>query len=297
MTNIKHLVLSGGGIWGFSLYGALRESAKAQFWNVDNLKTIYSTSVGTMMSVMISLKYDWETLDDFLIKRPWNQVFPFNLYSIVSSVEKRGIFDKQCIHDMFAPLLKGKDLSLDITMKEFYEYSGIEIHCFSTEMNEHNFTKVDFSWKTHPDWKLLDVVYCSSCLPILFAPFLQEDKCYIDGAILSNYPLTECISMVDDPDEIFGIKKTHNENQRKVDTKSSLFEYLFYFIRIVVGQMETNQNDVEIKNQIEIKADATNLCDIFMVSTSMDERMKLIDYGAKLWDKAELNSNIDNVDI
>jgi|694.fasta_scaffold10112_14 predicted acylesterase/phospholipase RssA len=280
---IKNFVLSGGGIWGFSCYGALRESCKSNFWNIQNIESIYATSSGSMLSVMLALKYDWETLDNFLIKRPWSQVFKFDISSIFSAVEKRGIFDKKCIYDLFEPLFKGKDLSMNMTMKEFYELNKIDLHFFSTEINHKKFEKIDFSWKTHPDWKLLDVVYCSSCLPILFSPFLTEEgDCYIDGGILNNYPVIHCQNAIEDHDTIFGIIKTNFEKQ-KVESKSTLFDYLLYFISKIINNIEKGQEYIPLKNELQIMADATNLYDVYMTSSSMDERIKLIDYGVEAW--------------
>jgi predicted acylesterase/phospholipase RssA len=169
-------------------------------------------------------------------------------------------------------------------MKEFYEITNIDLHFFSTEINDKKFTKVNFSHSTHPNWKLLDVVYCSSCLPILFSPYLDEDKCYIDGGILNNYPLQNCLNVVENHDEIFGIKKTYFDRKKSVDSKSSLFDYLLYVISkiVTVNDGETN---ITIKNQLEIMADATNLYDVYSATSSVDERTKLIKYGAESWEK------------
>jgi predicted acylesterase/phospholipase RssA len=305
---IQHLVLSGGGVWGLAMYGILRESHNSLFWNIDNIKTMYCTSVGSIMAVMLSLKYEWDTMDDFLIKRPWEQVFPLNIDSIVSSFDRRGIFDEKCMSSLFESLFKGKDLSLNITMKELYEYTHIDIHCFSTEINnETHFVKTDFSYKTHPDWKVVDVVYCSSCLPVLFAPFLFEGGCYIDGVFTSNYPLLECLSEASRvnmtrenetqseetlregeevesivvADTLFGIKKKQSK-KKSINYLSSLFEYVFHFMTKFVA---TEANETAIKHQIDIVSDETNLYEIFSVASSQEERVKLIDKGVEEWAK------------
>jgi predicted acylesterase/phospholipase RssA len=270
------------------------------------------------MAVMLSLKYEWETMDDFLIKRPWEQVFPLNIDSIVSSFDRRGIFDEKCMSSLFESLFKGKDLSLNITMKELYEYTHIDIHCFSTEINnETHFVKTDFSYKTHPDWKVVDVVYCSSCLPVLFAPFLFEGGCYIDGVFTSNYPLLECLSEAERnervnltrerveaersersettlregerneeesivvADTLFGIKKKQSK-KKSVNYLSSLFEYVFHFMTKFVA---TEANETAIKHQIDMVSDETNLYEIFSVASSQEERVKLIDKGVEEWEK------------
>ena len=116
---IKHLVISGGGINGFSFYGVLRETVRQHVWNMEDIETMYGTSIGSMLAVMLALKYEWETLDDYLIKRPWHHVYKFDMYSIFDSFQKRGIFTNKVIEETFLPLFHGKDMAIDITMKEF----------------------------------------------------------------------------------------------------------------------------------------------------------------------------------
>jgi len=310
---IQHLVLSGGGVWGLAMYGILRESHNSLFWNIDNIKTMYCTSAGSILAVMLSLKYEWNTIDDFLIKRPWEQVFPLNIDSVLSSFDRRGIFDEKCFYSLFESLFKGKDLSPNVTMKELYDYTHIDIHCFSTEINnETHFVKTDFSYKTHPDWKVVDVVYCSSCLPVLFAPFLTEGSCYIDGVFTSNYPLLECLSEAERnvrgestslkenvnsseedsipvADTIFGIKKKQSK-KKSVNCLSSLFEYVFHFMTKFVA---TEVNETAIKHQIDIVSDESNLYEIFSVASSQEERIKLIEKGVEEWARFSTKPTIE----
>jgi predicted patatin/cPLA2 family phospholipase len=77
-------------------------------------------------------------------------------------------------------------------MKEFYDYSKIDIHLYCTELAGFKF--VDISHKTHPEWKVIDAVYASSALPLLFAPHLHEGKYYIDGGIFKNLRHFDCIN-------------------------------------------------------------------------------------------------------
>ena len=37
---IKHLVIAGGGAYGFAAYGALRETCKQGLWDVKNIESI-----------------------------------------------------------------------------------------------------------------------------------------------------------------------------------------------------------------------------------------------------------------
>ena len=129
---IKHLVISGGGIAGITAYSILRESNQYGFWNIENIESIYGTSAGAIIAVFISLKYDWSDIDNYIIKRPWENVFKIDVGAVLRSFDAKGIFGKKIVEEMLFPLLKGKDLPTSITMKELYEYNNIAIHLFTT---------------------------------------------------------------------------------------------------------------------------------------------------------------------
>lgn len=109
-NKIKHIVCAGGGVTGFSYYGIIRECHKKGLWHLEDIESMYGTSVGSIFIILLSLNYDWETLDDFLIKRPWNNVFNFNIYSIFESFNKKGIFDIKSIRETFLPVFNGKEI-------------------------------------------------------------------------------------------------------------------------------------------------------------------------------------------
>ena len=159
VKKIEHIVISGGGQTGFTFYGILREAAKHGFWDINNIRSFYGTSVGTFLSVILCLKYDWETIDTYFINRPWQNIFKVDLYTIMQAFEKRGIFGIDTMEKMLGPLFAGKDISMSITLKEFYDLNGIDIYLFTTELNQFKLCKM--SHKTHPDWRVIDAVYAS----------------------------------------------------------------------------------------------------------------------------------------
>ena len=171
---IQHLVLSGGGPAGFSIYGALRESAKTGVWNPDDIKSIWSTSAGAMIGAMIYITTNWDTLDNYIIRRPWDKLCSVNLYTLINAYMGCGLFNISVVEKMFSPLLLSNDYNVDITLQELYEKTGVEFHAFTTEINQN--VCVDVSHETHPTWRLVDAVYASSALPGMFSPFIKDDK-------------------------------------------------------------------------------------------------------------------------
>jgi predicted acylesterase/phospholipase RssA len=273
---IKHLVLAGGGAFGFIAYGALRESHRQGIWNLDNIVSIYGTSSGAMWALMVSLKFSWEVLDDFLIKRPWHHVFKINFNSIMTAYADCGILSKPVIDDTFRPLFKAKDIAMDVTMKELFDITGVELHMFGTEID--TFRLVDFSYKTHPEWKVLDVVYISCCLPILFSPYKIENKTYCDGGFFSNYPLYYCYKNVENPDEILGIRGKFKETAEEHET--TLFDYILSLMIKMKDTLSASEEKILIKHEVAIESGIVSIYDIYLATSNMEERLQLIQIGS-----------------
>jgi len=224
---IKHLVISGGGPLGLRFLGALEKLEQEHFWDFNNIESIYATSVGSIIGAFICLKYDWETLNKYIIERPWHDAFKVNAKQIFDSYYNKGLFDKKLAEIIFKPLLEAKDLNLNITLKEFYDYSKIDLHIFTFELN--TFKTVELSHTLFPDLSLIQALTMSSSLPGIFVPTIIDNCCYIDGGILCNYPINECLRDHTNKDEILAFKIAYeNDNTQniQVTTESSLLEYI-----------------------------------------------------------------------
>jgi predicted acylesterase/phospholipase RssA len=245
---IKHLVISGGGPLGLRYLGALQELEENNYWNIENIESIYGTSIGSVIGAFICLKYDWETLTKYIIERPWHDAFKINIKQIFDSYQNKGLFDLKIMEIIFKPLLKGKNLELDITLKEFYEFSKIDLHIFTFELN--HFETIELSHKTHPDMKLIKALTMSSALPGIFMPIIEDNKCYIDGGVMYNYPINQCLRDNQYQSQILGIMTSYDGNNFKnveVNETSSLLEYV---ISLTINSMNFIRDTVKI-NHIE----------------------------------------------
>ena len=117
---IKHLVFGGGGAGGYAIYGVIKHLAENNFWNIENIKSIYSTSIGGLIGIYTSLKYDWNIIDDYLIKRPWNKVINIKPINIINMWNEKGMLNEDVIKLILKPLLEAKDLDENITLKELF---------------------------------------------------------------------------------------------------------------------------------------------------------------------------------
>lgn len=277
---IKHIVFSGGGAIGISGYSVLKESNIAGFWDLKNIESMYSTSTGSIFCLAISLGFDWDVLDDYILKRPWHNVFKIDIFSIIQSLKTAGILNKKVIDDIFEPLFKSKDIKMDITMKELYELTNIDFHVFITQLNP--LLLIDISHTTHPDWTVLESIYCSCCLPILFIPYEKDSITYLDGGLLLNYPIFKCHENNADIDEILGILIHFKTETTDTNNEYNLFHYLFNIINNMITKINIPIH-IDIPNELIIESDTNSFYKIYLAASNIDERKRLMNDGIELW--------------
>jgi predicted acylesterase/phospholipase RssA len=128
----------------------------------------------------------------------------------------------------------------------------------------------------------MDVIYCSAGLPLLFPPFCVDDLVYLDGGLISNYPINHCLKRAENPDEIMGLRNKEHDTPSKMEIHN-LFDYIYNIIFIVF--VKVMDNPKLIKNQIEVSTayPNMNLYNLYNALKSYDERVILFDYGVKSW--------------
>jgi len=274
---IKHLVISGGGPIMIQTLGAIQHLEKNDFLNLADIQSIYGTSAGAIVGTLICLKYDWETINDYIIKRPWHDVFHIKVQSIFDAYTKKGIFDIEVIKKCFKPLLAAKDLALDINLEDFYNFSGIELHFFAFEVNEYKVHNI--SYLTHPKMELLTAIQMTCGLPVLMKPVIIEDKCYIDGGMASNYPLDFCIDSGKEPDEILGFKNKYTEKENIINAESTLLDFILTFLFKAVLSFNTENKQPSIKHEVICDTQHLSMDVLKTALSSIDVRRNLFDSG------------------
>ena len=225
MSSVEHLVLSAGGHNGFRTYGALREAARAGVWGRADLKSIWGTSSGAIIGAMLAMGYDWEWLDDYLIKRPWHKVMSAD-ERVLSMYAEAGVYGAEVVRETLAPLLEAKGHSPDIKMAQFSSATGVGFHCVATNVNgPDGFEKVVFGGLETPDVPLLIAIAASAAYPFLFKPIRHGDMCLTDGAVFSLYPLTEAIDAGCDPERTLGFKHDWGELCMPVAPGANLLDF------------------------------------------------------------------------
>jgi predicted acylesterase/phospholipase RssA len=278
---IKHIVISGGGPTGLLSYGAIRCLAKENFWKLPDISSIYGCSIGAYIAIIISLGYEWEWLDDYFIKRPWNKIAPINAMSFIEMFDEKGILGEKVFADSLIPLLTAKDLADDITFKQLYEYNKIDIHIYTTNINSYYLEKVDLSHTTHPDLSIIKALSMSAAYPFAFKPVCSGEDCFIDGGLLNNYPLNDCILQTKcNTDEILALKNIWILNDSKVGDKSSIIDFLLMIMKKMQRSIDTESKQEDVKNTVKCSIENLDGFSSWIKAVSTEEmRKKLIDSG------------------
>jgi len=277
--NIKHLVISGGGPILIQNLASIQYLAKNECIQISNIESIYGTSAGALLGVFICLKFDWEVLEDYLIKRPWHEVFEIKINNILDVYTKKGLFDIKTIEKIMKPLFDAKDISLQITLREFYELSNIRLHFITFDINEYKTENI--SYLNYPDLSLLMAIQMTCCIPILVSPVCIENKCFIDGGILCNYPLNYCIESGALPDEILGLKNLFLNQKSVINNDSNIVNFLLYFLYKYVFSANTDDKQPNIKYEIYCNTSQISLEFFHKAANNMDMRRELFDTGLK----------------
>ena len=299
MHIIKHLVIPGGSIYGFSYYGAIKYLDQQNIIKIENIQTMHCTSVGAIIGTMLSLKYNWQELDNYVINRPWQNVFKFSLYSIMNCFKNNGIFGIEVIQEMFLPLFNAKEIPIDITMKDFYDISGIELHFFTIDLS--TFEVIDLSYKTHPEFSVIESVYSSCCVPILFKPLYKNNNWYVDAGILANCPIKQLfddLSIEPIAEEVLriNIEGVNIKNSSSTFENFTLLKYIVILLsKIIVAIQNISILPTYKVHDIFIKQDLIPVYDISTVVNSPEQRIRLINYGEECAKK--YTDTLNNCDI
>ena len=282
---IKHLVIGGGGPFGLSAFGALKDLHDKEFWNIKNIKSIYATSIGALLAVYLSLKYDYEYINEYLVKRPWEKLFEeIGVENILELYNNKGLINPYSIFlKKYAILFEAKGLEPNITMKDFYEYSGIEFNFITCDANR--FNRCIISHKTYPDLELITALCMTSAFPLIFTPVIVDDKCYIDGGIFSNYAVNICLEETGcKHEEILGIKKYQSSdiNDDLITEESSVIDFLEKITLNIFNRISDELVLKKIPYEIVCNMNIFTTYDSWtQVPFSSEHRSNLISYGIK----------------
>ncbi|XP_050394210.1 uncharacterized protein YqhO-like, partial [Patella vulgata] len=190
--DFENLVLEGGGNKGLAYCGAIKYLQEVGI--MQNIKRIAGTSAGSMTAALFTVGYTADEIQDFLggqiadvfldHRCGYCSLLP-NLLSGYGWNPGKKIFN------WFGDKMEKKTGNPDITFKEVYKLTGIELCIVVTNLSQMSTEYCHL--KTTPDMSIRLAVRMSMAIPGIYKAMKYkrngQTSVYVDGGVLCNYPI------------------------------------------------------------------------------------------------------------
>lgn len=261
----KFLVISGGGIRGMSFIGALK--ALENYKILCDIETFAGTSVGALIIVFFVIGYSIDEIFEFI--KYFDVTKMSSIDSLNTIISLFGFDDGKKIDIILTKIFECKNLNSDITFNDLFIITKKEIIITSVCIN--TMDVVYMSYKSHPNMSVKLAVKMAISIPVLFTPILFENKYYIDGGCIDNYPIG---LFKDNLDEVIGLYVETND--RIVENINTIEDYIYQLLQCITKGLANNILNGYEKSTISISIDWIPLIDIDM---DINDKIKLFSRG------------------
>jgi len=214
------VVLSGGGAKGFAHIGALRALRNSGI--VPDI--ISGVSSGAILGALYCDGYDLDEITDICAKESFTSLAEF-------TIPKSGIMTLNGLKKFLEKHLRAKTFE-ELKTPLVVTATNFDLCCtefFSTG-------------------NLVDVICASSCIPVVFEPWIIDGTHYVDGGVLSNLPVIPIRKMCQ---RVIGINATTHLSP---DYKKSIFSITDRTFRLMLkanSYLEKELCDLYIESEEE----------------------------------------------
>jgi NTE family protein len=193
MEKIDTIFLSGGGMKCLSILGVLKYLFEKDIIkeNFDGIKDIYLISGSSIYLTPLLLGFSMESTLELFKKLDYKKLSGIDDIKIQNLFDNYGFKKITDYRYIMEAVVKGKNVDPDITLKELYNLTNINLHFRVINVNKqcNEYLNKDNS----PDLKFTDAICMTSCIPILFEPIEYNGSLYIDGGVNNNFPYEKVI--------------------------------------------------------------------------------------------------------
>ena len=253
MTQLKNLVLSGGGVTALGFLGILKLLYEHDL--IKEIEHYIGTSMGAIISYLLTIGFTHNELLEF------SKLFNFSKITEDIKLDNflcnYGFIDMNNIKIILKNISNVKNIDNDITFIQHFKKTKKKLSITGTCLSD--FKLYYFNYENTPDMKIFDAILISCCIPLLFQPIEHDNKCWIDGGIINNFPIDYCDDEIDNTlgiaiKDICFEKCTINPKKDLPDYLSNLFKCLVY--SDTVKKLETyDKNTIKYNFDISIMVD------------------------------------------
>lgn len=247
-NNKTILILSGGGIKGIAHIGVLKS-----FQNNGILKhitTVAGASIGGIIAILHAIGYTPDEMFNFITLLNVSKLKNFKPTKFFT---RYGLDDGKKLDIVLTKLLEAKHINPSTTFKQLYEKT--KIHTILTTVCLNN-KQVHYLSHIHtPDLPILLACRMTSCVPLYYTPIKHNNKLFIDGACIDNYPIHLFENCIND---VIGVYLTENQEFKQI---TNIEDFLFNLIHSLQEGMNCNATKGFEKQTITIYLPSSSAMD------------------------------------
>jgi predicted acylesterase/phospholipase RssA len=286
----EHLVISGGGVDGLILYGAIREFIQRGRLDVNRVRTVHAVSAGALIAVMLLLRYSVEDMDDYIVKRPWHRAFKSNEVNLRNLMMRKGVVDSSMIVELVRPLLEANDVDTNITLAEFESRTNVKLFMYTVDLNTFPLEAIEVSAASHPSLPLSTALRMTCCYPMIFTPVIHDGGCYVDGGLVTKCPMRYCVEYAEangvDRERILAFNCiSSSPKYKRVDAGTPMVDYMRHIVEHMNYSIVSRVDCVAVPNTVEcFNADMNSMNAWFQCLNSASKRQEYVFAGARFSD-------------
>jgi len=203
--NIKHLVLSGGGLLGISYIGLFKYFEEKDY--IKNIQSITGCSAGAIFGSLLAIGYTYNELNNIVKSMIFKDYLKINVDSILNFTNTKGFESGTNLNLFIKNCIKNKTGNENITFSQIQEKYNIKLQIGVTNLTKNKFELLNNI--TSPELPIHTAISASIAIPFIFEPIIINNDIYCDGGVLDNLPIDTVINMYN----IIDTNDTNNTNE------------------------------------------------------------------------------------
>lgn len=267
LRDVNTLVLSGGGVKGISILGALHYlSNETKYLNC--IQTYSGTSIGAVICILLSVGYT--PLEIFSKLHFIENILETNISAILQIHERFGLASNESFIDIILNLVQAKFPQM-WTLGELYQLTQKTVYVCVVNLSREEVMYI--SHLTHPDMPIHLVLRMSCNLPGIFTKITWNDELYVDGGVVDNLPLQP----VDVEGNVILSLRLNRDAVKKADD----IGFIEYFYRIASLGSRFYQTTMinSIHHELHHFTLTNKDCNVVGLHMTLEEKRVLFDEG------------------
>ena len=209
--------------------------------NYKNIKKFIGVSAGSIICFLLNIGYTIDELEEFSLNFTFSKLLPkVNSENLLFLY---GFNKNTQMKRLFSLLLKNKYDINDITFKQLFTKTNKHLQIGISNITDNKFELWDHI--NNPNTSVITAVALSCNVPIVFQPTKINNKLYLDGGLLNNFPVNFI------PNSQFKNTIAIASDSKYPDNFNNVFEYLGKVIFIIASNNDKIRID-NYKNKLDI---------------------------------------------